>query len=189
MFPPSRPEAHRHAASPQTRECRPRHLFPAAALRLLVMVLGRIHGTLVSVHAWGVLLRGPSGVGKSLAALGVMGRGHYLVADDIVEVYRERAGGILGRALEKDARIEVRGLGVVAAHALFEWRVLPSAPIDLVINLDRYDPFSDAGRIEPQVGCADIFGFTAPQVRLALPDRADPGLLVETATRLILGKG
>ena len=43
-----------------------------------------IHGALVEVSGVGVLLRGPSGVGKSECALELVSRGHKLVADDVV---------------------------------------------------------------------------------------------------------
>jgi HPr kinase/phosphorylase len=148
------------------------------------MILGTIQATLILIDATGVLLRGPSGVGKSLAALSAMGRGHGFVADDMVQVFRGQGPTPLGRALEKEPRIEVRGLGVVKAHDLFSESVLPFAPIQLVVNLERYVSRSDAGRIDPEIGVADIFGFPTPQIRLAPPQGTDPGFLVEIAARL-----
>ena len=46
----------------------------------------RHHGALVDVHDVGVLLLGPSGIGKSECALELLRRGHVLVADDVVEI-------------------------------------------------------------------------------------------------------
>ena len=43
-----------------------------------------IHGVCVNVSGMGILLRGKSGVGKSETAHTLIGRGHRLVADDIV---------------------------------------------------------------------------------------------------------
>ena len=50
------------------------------------------HGALVEVGGLGVLLLGPSGIGKSECALELVRRGHRLVADDVVEVERNAAG-------------------------------------------------------------------------------------------------
>ena len=43
-----------------------------------------IHGVCVNVSGMGILLRGKSGVGKSETAHTLIGRGHRLVADDVV---------------------------------------------------------------------------------------------------------
>ncbi|MFA5250954.1 MAG: hypothetical protein WC371_06055 [Parachlamydiales bacterium] len=45
-------------------------------------------GTLVEIFGLGVLLKGESGVGKSEIALGLLERGHRLIADDLVTVKR-----------------------------------------------------------------------------------------------------
>ena len=49
-----------------------------------------LHGVLVDVFGIGILLLGKSGIGKSELALDLVMRGHRLVADDIVELHRER---------------------------------------------------------------------------------------------------
>ena len=51
------------------------------------------HGALVEVQGVGVLLLGPSGIGKSECALELVRRGHVLVADDVVERSEERRVG------------------------------------------------------------------------------------------------
>src|SRR5699024_12726543 len=47
-----------------------------------------VHGVCVNVFGLGVLLRGDSGVGKSETAHSLVGRGHRLVADDLVVLKR-----------------------------------------------------------------------------------------------------
>ena len=60
-----------------------------------------IHGALVDVGGVGVLLLGPSGVGKSECALELVSRGHRLVADDVVEFEAGPEGRLVGRAPER----------------------------------------------------------------------------------------
>ncbi len=76
-----------------------------------------VHGTCVDVGGSGVLLRGPSGSGKSDLALRLIDGGARLVADDQVEITRD--GDVLmaraPRALK--GMLEIRGIGVVPACA------------------------------------------------------------------------
>ena len=79
-----------------------------------------LHGVLVDVYGIGVLLLGESGTGKSECALDLVSRGHRLVADDVVEIWRDDAGTVTGRG---PARIrhhmEIRGLGIINIQDLF----------------------------------------------------------------------
>src|SRR5699024_8213612 len=55
-----------------------------------------VHGVCVNVSGLGVLLRGASGVGKSETAHSLLGRGHRLVADDIVVLKKLSPQTLLG---------------------------------------------------------------------------------------------
>ena len=96
-----------------------------------------LHATCVALDGRGVLLRGPSGSGKSDLALRLIDEGALLVADDQTEVRREVGleglpGRLLAQAPETIAgRLEVRGLGIVAQPAL------ATAPVALVVDLVR----------------------------------------------------
>ena len=66
----------------------------------------------------GVLIEGPSGIGKSDLALRALDAGFRLVADDRVTVFAS-GGRLYGKAPESLAGLlEVRGLGVIDAAAL-----------------------------------------------------------------------
>ncbi len=143
----------------------------------------KTRGVLVMVHGVGVLLRGPSGAGKSLAALNLMRRGHSLISDDLVEVTSGPEGGLVGRSLEKEVRIEVRGLGVFEARTLFQHSVIASSRIDFVVDFDAYDPYRDAGRMVPETGTLRLLDHDLTTVRVPLPTGADPALLVELLAR------
>jgi HPr kinase/phosphorylase len=118
-----------------------------------------------------------------------MDRGHRLVCDDLVWVRVRDDGGLVGSALEENVRIEVRGLGVFPAAEIFKRGAVSSAPVNVVVDLDVYDPYRDAGRIAPEIGKVTILGKEVPQVRLPLVTGVQPALLVEILTNLLQKQG
>jgi len=59
-----------------------------------------LHGVFLDVLEMGVLITGASAIGKSELALELISRGHGLIADDIVEVYKVAPDLIEGRCPE-----------------------------------------------------------------------------------------
>ncbi len=143
----------------------------------------RIQGVLLNIDGVGVLIRGPAGSGKSSAALRLMDRGHRLVSDDLVETVPAPDGSLIGRAVEETVRIEIRGLGLFTADSLFREGTMRTSPIAFVIDLDRYNPTEDAGRISPEVRTTRILGCELQAVRVPLPQGVDLALVVETLVR------
>jgi HPr kinase/phosphorylase len=142
-----------------------------------------VSGVLISVNGLGALITGEPGSGKSQAALDLMRAGHKLIADDVVCVVRT-AEGLIGRSLEQDPRIEVRGLGVFKASQLFQDCVCASSKIDFAVRLDSYRPERDAGRVFPQIDDIEILGESIPTVLLPLHDRSDIGMEIEILVKL-----
>ena len=64
-----------------------------------------LHGVLLDVFGVGVLLQGPSGIGKSETAIEMIKMGHRLVADDVVEITRVAPNRLSGRAPERLDRV------------------------------------------------------------------------------------
>jgi HPr kinase/phosphorylase len=68
----------------------------------------------------GVLLTGESGLGKSELGLELISRGHGLVADDAVDLYRISQTALEGRCPELlQNLLEVRGIGLLDIKAIF----------------------------------------------------------------------
>jgi HPr kinase/phosphorylase len=88
-----------------------------------------IHATCVLIDGCGLLLRGPSGSGKSDLALRLIGRGARLVGDDYVYVGAENGSLYAAAPHEIEGRIEVRGVGIMAVPYTTVCRV--TAVIDL----------------------------------------------------------
>src|SRR5512132_631383 len=90
----------------------------------------RLRGTCIAVEGSGVLLRGPSGSGKSDLALRLIDAGGRLVADDYTDV-SEVAGRLVATAPPKvHGLLEVRGIGIIRLQAKPSARLI--ACVDLV---------------------------------------------------------
>lgn len=145
-----------------------------------------IHGTLVEVGGVGVLLLGPSGIGKSECALELVRRGHRLVADDVVEIRRNAKGEPMGRAAPRlGHHVEIRGLGILSVPDLFgERAVLAAGRIDLACRLQRPDAdpegFDRVGLERPSL---DLSGAAVPCVTLPAHPTGTLATLVEVAAR------
>lgn len=151
-----------------------------------------IPGVLICVYGTGVLITGESGSGKSELALGLLDRGHRLVADDAVSIHRT-ANGLIGRCPEKlVGRIEVRGLGILSIKTLFNGdRVMPETEITLEIHLVR--PESDASwagwpRLTGHWHESALLDRKLPRLALPTDGRRPLPLLVEVAVRAYCGE-
>lgn len=144
----------------------------------------KVQGVLVRINDVGVLIRGPSGSGKSLAALNLMRRGHHLVADDLVLIVSRSGTGLIGSAVEPEVRIEVRGLGICRARDLFPEGVAAEASIDLIVDLDAYNPGRDAGRTSPDTSVTRLIDKELTTVRLPVASGMDVALMIELLARL-----
>ena len=59
----------------------------AFANKSSVQLLSLIHIFFLNIYGKGVVIRGDSGIGKSEIALELIKRGHFLIADDAIELY------------------------------------------------------------------------------------------------------
>jgi HPr kinase/phosphorylase len=141
------------------------------------------HGNLVEVHGLGILIRGPSGIGKSEAALDLVSRGHRFVADDVVLVRRISPTVLRGRGAELLAHhLEIRGLGVVDVGALFgTLATLEERQLDLVVELIEWT--TDAERLGLVEETTLLLDVPLPQVRLPVRPGRSLAMLIETAAR------
>lgn len=116
-----------------------------------------VHASCVDLGGAAVLIRGPSGSGKSDLALRLIDTGGMLVADDQVALER-RDGVLAARAPEPlRGRIEVRGVGIVSAPSV------PVARVSMIVDL------ADPAAIErlPEPSFDTLEGHRLPVVRIA----------------------
>ncbi len=136
----------------------------------------RINATCVEIEGKGVLLRGPSGSGKSDLALRLIDTGASLIADDYTEV--ENVGGRLLAAAPEPIKglLEVRGVGVARTECP------DRAELALVVDLVAADQVERL----PGESFADILGVSVRQVALA-PFEASAPAKVRVALRAATG--
>jgi serine kinase of HPr protein (carbohydrate metabolism regulator) len=140
----------------------------------------RVHATSIAVADAGVLLRGPSGSGKSDLAVRLIDAGARLVADDQTELRRD--GGSLRMSAPAALRglIEVRGLGIVRVEAI------ASVPLRLVVDLVSEEAIERlpepsfvtlAGLSFPRLALAPFAASAGAKLRLAVMALAQPAMI------------
>ncbi len=141
-------------------------------------------GVMLEVHGQGVLLQGRSGIGKSDLALGLVARGHRLVADDMVE-FRRRDGRLLGRCRSGfEGFMEVSGLGLINLKRLYgEQAFCAGAALSMVLALEPELP-ADYDGLRPVEFDWRLLDVCVPAWRLPCSSQRDMPLIVETALRL-----
>jgi HPr kinase/phosphorylase len=159
----------------------------SATLEFLLAPRETRHGDLLDIFAIGVLLLGESGSGKSECALELVHRGHRLVADDVVEIYRLRNEELIGQAPEEvRGLMEVRGLGLISIEQLFGVvAVRDNKPIDLLIKLvpENTVRLERLGLVE---STEEILGISRPVLTVPVAPGRSLALLVECAARKYL---
>ncbi len=142
------------------------------------------HGVLVSIYGIGVLITGESGVGKSELALELIKKGHFLVADDLVEI--KRIHNELQGEANKNLKnfLEIRGIGIIDARIMFgASSIVDDIKISLIINIEKYKENIEYDRIgsEDTLGSEEILGLNIPKLNLPIKEGRVLSVLVEAA--------
>ena len=145
------------------------------------------HGVFLAVMNTGVLITGASGVGKSEVALDLVQRGHQLVADDAVDIYRREGAELVGECSPTlKGYVEIRGLGIINIEKMFgPASVLDSYRLQLIINLKDATTKEIRGldRLQPSLEMVEILGVKVPSLSMLVAPGRNLSVLVEAATR------
>jgi serine kinase of HPr protein (carbohydrate metabolism regulator) len=138
----------------------------------------QIHASCVELAGTGVLLRGPSGSGKSDLALRLIDGGAQLVADDRTDLMLE--GGVIVASVPGTiaGRLEVRGVGIVSLP--YCRRVRIGMVVDLVTP--------DAVERMPEARHCTYLGVRLPLLALAPFEASAPAKLRFAAREAALGR-
>ena len=144
------------------------------------------HGVFMDILGLGVLLTGESGLGKSELGLELISRGHGLVADDAVDLYRISQTSIEGRCPDLLLNLlEVRGIGLLDIKAIFgETAVRRKMRLKLLVHLVRKETMErDFERLPYEPLYEDILGMPVRKVVIAVDAGRNLAVLVEAAVR------
>jgi len=150
----------------------------------------QVHGSLVELLGLGILLTGPSGIGKSECVLELVQRGHRMVADDVVRltVLRSPDGGpgtLIGKSPESIRHhLEIRGVGLVSVPDLYgDESVVDESPVDLICHLERWNEGVEYERLGLDRPLERVAGVPIPALVIPVRPATSTASLVEVAGR------
>ncbi|MBY0463818.1 MAG: HPr(Ser) kinase/phosphatase [Burkholderiales bacterium] len=145
-----------------------------------------MHGVFMDILGLGVMITGESGLGKSELGLELISRGHGLVADDAVDVYRINQTTIEGRCPELLQNLmEVRGIGLLDIKAIFgETAVRRRMRMKLIVHLVRKETMErDYERMPHEPLRQDVLGIPLRKTVIQVVAGRNIAVLVEAAVR------
>lgn len=148
-----------------------------------------LHGVMIEVYGFGVLLKGKSGIGKSETALELIHRGHRLIADDMVKLTKFPDGRLVGKAEKVPYFMEIRGLGIIDIKTLYGLgSIRESKKIDLVLELKEMVEDDYMTKADYSEGTIDIMGENIRKVDLYISSGRNAASMVEIATMRLRAK-
>ncbi len=144
------------------------------------------HGVFMDILGLGVLITGESGLGKSELGLELVSRGHGLVADDAVDLYRVSQMSLEGRCPDLLLNLlEVRGIGLLDIKSIFgETAVRRKMRLKLIVHLVRKETMErEFERLPYEPLYEDILDIPVRKVVIAVDAGRNLAVLVEAAVR------
>jgi len=144
------------------------------------------HGVFMDILGLGVLLTGESGLGKSELGLELISRGHGLVADDAVDIYRVSQTALEGRCPDLLMNLlEVRGIGLLDIKAIFgETAVRRKMRLKLIVHLVRKETMErEFERLPYEPLYEEILDVPVRMAVIAVDAGRNLAVLVEAAVR------
>ena len=145
-----------------------------------------MHGVFMDILGLGVVITGESGLGKSELGLELISRGHGLVADDAVDLFRINQTTVEGRCPELLRNLlEVRGIGLLDIRAIFgETAVRRHMRLRLIVHLVRRETLErDYERLPYEPLTQEVLGVPIQKVVIQVVAGRNIAVLVEAAVR------
>ena len=142
-----------------------------------------LHGVFVEVYGVGVLIVGPSGIGKSECALELVKRGHRLIADDAVHIMKISDTKVIGYPDELIRHhMEIRGLGIIDIRSLFGIAATADEkPVEMVVHLEKWDERSEYDRLGMAQKSYKLLKVDIPCLTIPVREGRNLAVVVETA--------
>ncbi len=154
------------------------------ALAYLLAPTQVLHGTLVDVYGVGILMTGPSGIGKSECALDLVQRGHVLVGDDLVKLRHYPRGQLLGMSAAEDPvqrrYLEIRGVGLLDLGMLFGIHATRETKrVEMHVAFVSYDEARNLDRLGLDLKYREFLGVKIPHYTLPVIPGKNLGVILE----------
>ncbi len=146
-----------------------------------------LHGVYMEVMAIGVLITGPSGIGKSELALELISRGHRLIADD-APLFSKVAPDIINGTCPQTLQdfLEVRGLGIINVRELFgDSAIKKNKYLRLIVNLQPMDKNNllALDRLEGSYSTRNVLELEVAEITLPVAPGRNLAIMMECAAR------
>src|SRR5437773_531363 len=140
-------------------------------------------GSMVDILGIGVLIRGQSGIGKSECVLGLIERGHSLVADDVTRITSLEGRELMATAPELTRyHMEVRGIGIINVASVFGiGAIRVEKRLDLVVTLKDWNEMEEVDRTGLDREFYEILDIEVPHVTIPVRPGRDLARLIEVA--------
>jgi HPr kinase/phosphorylase len=149
-----------------------------------------VHGALVEIFGVGVLILGPSSIGKSESALELITRGHRLIADDMVIVHRGENRSLMGSGSGLARyHMEIRGVGIIDIKELYGVAaVLAAVEIELVVQLEEWNNGAHYDRLGLDEHYRKLLDIPVTDLRVPVSPGRNIAVILEVAARNYLLK-
>ena len=146
-----------------------------------------MHGVYMEVMTIGVLITGPSGIGKSELALELISRGHRLIADD-APLFSKIAPDIITGTCPRTLQdfLEVRGLGIINVRELFgDCAIKKNKYLKLIVELEPMNTkdLLNLDRLEGSYKTRSILDMDISQITLPVAPGRNLAVMLECAAR------
>jgi len=144
-----------------------------------------VHGVFVEIFGVGVLILGPSGIGKSESALELVTRGHRLIADDMVIVHRGENRSLMGSGSGLARyHMEIRGIGIIDVKELYGVAaVLATAEIELVVQLEEWKSGAHYDRLGLEEHYRKMLDIPVTDLKVPVSPGRNIAVILEVAAR------
>ncbi|MDX9753999.1 MAG: HPr(Ser) kinase/phosphatase [bacterium] len=140
-------------------------------------------GVMMDIFNVGVLITGPSSVGKSESALELMHKGHTFVADDLITIRGAQSSKVIATGHSPvPYHMEIRGIGIIDAARMYGPRAIRQyKQLDLIVSLEDWDADTDYERLGIDRPTTQILGIDIPCYTIPVKPGRNISTIVEVA--------
>lgn len=148
-----------------------------------------VHASLAIINGVGVMIKGPSGIGKSEALIELLQKGHTFVSDDTVELYRI-GDTFYGRpAALTEGLLEARGIGLVNIPFIYGAKaVKEKTSVELVVELQPAEVQNELDRLGNKDLRFEVLQGNIPLIQIPAVSGRSMASLIEAAVNVYLAR-